>query len=217
MGQTARVCLSRAGCSRRWLSGALKRWRRQCELALHPLRSGRDTVLYTALGTPAGVTHDQELGRALGRLLLALVQQSGIRRVVLCGGDTSSHAVQQLDLTALTFAGTLAPGPRCAARMPRKPLVSTGLELVLKGGQIGPEDFFRMAPGSGGWKQLRGPSGARPKHSSACLDVADNRTRWVGLRFRAPGAAVRLAVLPCKAVSFELALVQSAAAVHTGK
>jgi 3-oxoisoapionate kinase len=114
-------------------------------LALQPLRSGRDTVLYTALGTPTGSTHDKELGLALGRLLLALVQQTDVRRVVLCGGDTSSHAVQQLDLTALTFAGTLAPGaPLCRAHAEEATGLD-GLELVLKGGQIGPEDFFRIA------------------------------------------------------------------------
>jgi 3-oxoisoapionate kinase len=113
--------------------------------ASHSLRSGRDTVLYTALGTPSGVTHDQELGLALGRVLLALVQQTGVRRVVLCGGDTSSHAVQQLNLTALTFAGTLAPGaPLCRAHAEHATGLD-GLELVLKGGQIGPEDFFRIA------------------------------------------------------------------------
>jgi uncharacterized protein YgbK (DUF1537 family) len=119
--------------------------------ALQPLQSGRDTVLYTALGTPAGLTHDKELGRALGRLLLALVQQTGVRRVVLCGGDTSSHAVQQLDLMALTFAGTLAPGaPLCRAHTEEATGLD-GLELVLKGGQIGPEDFFRIARlGTGG-------------------------------------------------------------------
>ncbi len=102
-------------------------------------------MLYTALGTPTGSTHDKELGRALGRLLLGLVQQTGVRRVVLCGGDTSSHAVQQLDLTALTFAGTLAPGaPLCRAHAEEATGLD-GLELVLKGGQIGPEDFFRIA------------------------------------------------------------------------
>jgi uncharacterized protein YgbK (DUF1537 family) len=115
------------------------------ELALQLLRSGRDTVLYTALGTPTGSTHDQKLGLALGRLVLALVQQTGVRRVVLCGGDTSSHAVQQLGLTALTFAGTLAPGaPLCRAHADEMTGLD-GLELVLKGGQIGPEDFFRTA------------------------------------------------------------------------
>jgi uncharacterized protein YgbK (DUF1537 family) len=115
------------------------------ELALQLLRSGRDTVLYTALGTPTGLTHDKELGLALGRLMLSLVQQTGVRRVVLCGGDTSSHAVQQLSLTALTFAGTLAPGaPLCRAHAEEKTGLD-GLELVLKGGQIGPEDFFGIA------------------------------------------------------------------------
>jgi 3-oxoisoapionate kinase len=114
-------------------------------VALQPLRLGRDTVLYTALGTPTGSTHDKELGRALGRLLLGLVQQTGVRRVVLCGGDTSSHAVQQLGLTALTFAGALAPGaPLCRAHAEEATGLD-GLELVLKGGQIGPEDFFRIA------------------------------------------------------------------------
>jgi uncharacterized protein YgbK (DUF1537 family) len=114
-------------------------------LALRSLGSGRDTVLYTALGSPAGVTHDKELGHALGRLLLWVVQQSGVRRVVLCGGDTSSHAIQQLNLVALTFAGILVPGaPLCLAHAEEAGGLD-GLELVLKGGQIGPEDFFGIA------------------------------------------------------------------------
>jgi uncharacterized protein YgbK (DUF1537 family) len=111
-------------------------------LGLKSLESGCDTVLYTALGKPSGAAHDQSLGVALGRLLLELVQQTGVGRVVLCGGDTASHAVQQLNLTAITFAGTLAPGaPLCRAHADEGPGLD-GLELVLKGGQIGPEDFF---------------------------------------------------------------------------
>ena len=103
------------------------------------------TVLYTALGKPSGATHDQSLGVALGRLLLELVQQTGVGRVVLCGGDTASHAVQQLNLTAITFAGALAPGaPLCRAHADEGAGMD-GLELVLKGGQIGPEDFFDIA------------------------------------------------------------------------
>ncbi len=114
-------------------------------MALDSLRLGCDTVLYTALGTPSGATLDQELGAALGRLLLELVQEGGVRRVVLCGGDTSSHAVQQLKLTAITFAGALSPGaPLCRAHADEATGLD-GLELVLKGGQIGPEDFFDIA------------------------------------------------------------------------
>jgi 3-oxoisoapionate kinase len=114
-------------------------------LASHALRSGCNTVLYTALGTPSGAAHDEELGAALGRVLLELVLQTGVGRVVLCGGDTSSHAIQQLKLTAITFAGALAPGaPLCCAHSDDA-IGLDGLELVLKGGQIGPENFFEIA------------------------------------------------------------------------
>ncbi len=126
-------------------AGATKAIEAALQAGLPPLQSGRDTVLYTALGAPSGMTHGEELGATLGRLLLKLVQQTGVRRVVLCGGDTSSHAVQQLNLTALTFAGPLAPGaPLCRAHAAEATGLD-GLELVLKGGQIGPEDFFGIA------------------------------------------------------------------------
>lgn len=115
------------------------------QVALHSLRSGCDTVLYTSLGAPSGATLDKELGAALGFLILALVQQTGVGRVVLCGGDTSSHAVQQLNVSAITFAGALSPGaPLCRAHSDEASGFD-GLELVLKGGQIGPEDFFDIA------------------------------------------------------------------------
>jgi uncharacterized protein YgbK (DUF1537 family) len=114
-------------------------------LGLQSWQSGCDPVLYTALGKPSGAAHDQSLGVALGQLLLEFVQQTGVGRVVLCGGDTASHAVQQLNLTAITFAGALAPGaPLCRSHGDEGTGLD-GLELVLKGGQIGPEDFFDIA------------------------------------------------------------------------
>jgi uncharacterized protein YgbK (DUF1537 family) len=49
--------------------------------------------------------------------------------------------VRQLGLNALTFAGMLAPGaPLCKAHADDAQM--DGMELVLKGGQVGPEDFF---------------------------------------------------------------------------
>jgi uncharacterized protein YgbK (DUF1537 family) len=125
--------------------GEAQAWETALRLATDSLRSGGNTVLYTALGKPSGAAHDQKLGAALGRLLLELVQQTGVTRVVLCGGDTSSHAVQQLSLTAITFAGVLVPGaPLCRAHADDATGLD-GLELVLKGGQIGPQDFFEVA------------------------------------------------------------------------
>jgi uncharacterized protein YgbK (DUF1537 family) len=59
----------------------------------------------------------------------------------LAGGDTSSHALEALEITALSYAGELAPGAAlCRAHAPGSPLDS--LELMLEGGQMGGMDLF---------------------------------------------------------------------------
>jgi uncharacterized protein YgbK (DUF1537 family) len=122
--------------------------------ALASLAAGQDTVLYTTLGDPGQLAHGDHLGRALGQLahgdhlgralgqlLREILAHQPLRRVLLCGGDTSSHAIQQLDLYALTWLANLQPGaPLCQAH-------PSGLELVLKGGQVGTEDFFQIVKG----------------------------------------------------------------------
>ena len=113
--------------------------------ALHALREGRSVAIYSALG-PAdceGAPRGEELGRALGSFLLDLIRRSGVRRVAIAGGDTSSHAVRQLGLDALTFAGLLSPGAPLVRGYSADSDVN-GLELVLKGGQVGPENFFEI-------------------------------------------------------------------------
>lgn len=117
-------------------------WRPVREEALAALKANRSVVLYTALGPQErtdrhGAAFSARLGQELRPLLLA----SGVRRVVVAGGDTSTHAVQQLGLRALSFAAPLTPGaPLCVGHAKNSPL--DGLELVLKGGQMGPENFF---------------------------------------------------------------------------
>ena len=116
--------------------------------AVASIRQGRSPILYTALGplSPATPPHAARLGAALGKALSEIVMQSGIRRTLLCGGDTSSHAVQQLPVRALTCVAPLTPGaPLCRAHAPGTPFHHH--ELILKGGQIGPVDFFHMARG----------------------------------------------------------------------
>jgi 3-oxoisoapionate kinase len=113
--------------------------------AFAALESGKSVVLYTALGDGerSSAKGGESLGRRLGVLLYELLVRSGIRRAIVAGGDTSSHAVRQLGIESLTFAAPLTPGaPLCHCHAPGKTL--DGLELVLKGGQVGPENFFEM-------------------------------------------------------------------------
>lgn len=113
------------------------------EAARQMLSSGKDTVLYTSLGSPQNAALGDRLGAALGNMLLDLLRTTNIRRAVVCGGDTSSHAVQQLGVEALTWKANLQPGaPLCQAHGPE--FNARPLELVLKGGQMGTDDFFAV-------------------------------------------------------------------------
>jgi len=108
------------------------------------LIAGENVILYTALGPPGDSAHGDRLGRALGRILSHLLQTTNTRRAVLCGGDTASHAMQQLGLYALTWAAPVQTGaPLCRAHSDQSAL--HGLELVLKGGQVGTLDFLHVA------------------------------------------------------------------------
>ena len=127
--------------------------------ALAAVERGRDPLVFTAAGpddprvaafraairasgVPIAEANDR-LGAALGDILNALVRQSGLRRVVISGGDTSSHAASRLGIDALTAIAPIAPGvPLCRAHS-TDPAID-GLEITLKGGQGGTPDFFAV-------------------------------------------------------------------------
>ena len=112
------------------------------------LQAGHDTVVYTTLGLPDTQGHGDALGRSLGTLLSHILERRSARRVLLCGGDTASHAVQQMGLQALTWLANLQPGaPLCRAHAPGNPVLHN-LELVLKGGQVGTDNFFDVVRGA---------------------------------------------------------------------
>lgn len=81
------------------------------------------------------------LGGLLGRLLRAVLQRTRVPRICIAGGDTASFAVAELGVEALQLVSRLtrgAPLCRIVAADPRL----DGVEIVLKGGQVGREDFF---------------------------------------------------------------------------
>lgn len=108
------------------------------------LSANRDTILYTALGQPNEAAHGDNLGQTLGHVLHQLLHETKTRRVILCGGDTSSHAIQQLNLYALTWIRNTQPGaPLCLTHSEDPALHNR--ELILKGGQVGTPDFLCSA------------------------------------------------------------------------
>ncbi len=107
------------------------------------LADGGRCVIHSAegpLGDAAPAAGDL-LGAALGRVAHAAIRRQGLRRILFAGGDTSSHGVAELGIDALTWAAPMERGAPLV-RAHASEAVVDGLELVLKGGQMGGEGFF---------------------------------------------------------------------------
>ncbi|WP_108398894.1 four-carbon acid sugar kinase family protein [Devosia submarina] len=95
----------------------------------------------------------QAIGEALGDILLRLVAKGQLRRAVISGGDTSGHALRKLDPFALTALRPTIPGAALCRLHAENPLID-GLQLALKGGQMGTEDYFSWIRSGAGEREL---------------------------------------------------------------
>jgi uncharacterized protein YgbK (DUF1537 family) len=107
------------------------------------IRATRDTL--SCAGSDSGNTA-KVLGGALGRLARDLLVRTGLRRLVVAGGDTSSYATQELGLYGLEMLAELTPGAPLCRGYSEDPRFD-GLEIALKGGQMGKADYFGRARG----------------------------------------------------------------------
>jgi len=128
------------------------------------LAQGRSVMMHTARGpqdpriedmigalvasghTPETARHEggRRLGQRLGLVTRDILERVPLRRLLLSGGDTSSQVTQVLAPQALTVAARLAPGaPLC--RLHAADAWLDGMEVALKGGQMGDVQFFERA------------------------------------------------------------------------
>ena len=146
---------------------------RLVEQALLPLRAGHSVMLHSARGPQdprieamlsalalQGMSRGQArheggrlLGQRFGELVDALLRAHPLQRLLLSGGDTSSHVTQRLAPQALRVVARLAPGAPLCRAISREPHLAK-LEIALKGGQMGQPDYFVKA--------LRGTADTRP-------------------------------------------------------
>jgi uncharacterized protein YgbK (DUF1537 family) len=131
--------------------------------ALKAIGEGRDPLIYSAKGPEdPGVAAFREasggdesanarLGEGLGEILNSVVREAKLSRAAIAGGDTSSAAAKGLGLQAVSAAAPLAPGAALLRGHGDDP-ATDGIEIALKGGQMGPPRFFQhlRAGGPGG-------------------------------------------------------------------
>ncbi|WP_018962375.1 four-carbon acid sugar kinase family protein [Sporolactobacillus vineae] len=127
--------------------------------AIDQINNGKSLIIYTALGPDdPSIKKNQEniiknghpisdsskiLGSFLGNLAKTIIKDTGLKRLVFAGDDTSSYATRQLGIYALEMITRVAPGaPLCRCYSDGPDL--DGLEIALKSGQFGPEDYFNQ-------------------------------------------------------------------------
>lgn len=131
--------------------------------ALALLNEGKSVIVYSALGPDDPIIgktkqrlHEQggdtaEMGRLIGaqmgKLLKELLLATSLTRVIIAGGDTSGFAAKELGIYALEMIMPLAPGgPLCQSYSAQERF--DGLEIVLKGGQVGKSNYFGLVKGN---------------------------------------------------------------------
>lgn len=117
------------------------------------LHHGHHVLAYTAPtdGRTAQLASAAQVAQVSAQLVAQVVQQQArqgrpLRRLGIAGGDTSSHAVQALQLWGLSYRGLLCPGVALSQAHSADP-ARDGMELMLKGGQMGGEDLFQQLLG----------------------------------------------------------------------
>ncbi len=125
--------------------------------AIRLVKEGESVILYTAMGPndPAiaefrerfsqlGMSEFQSgefIGKQLGRWTREVMRTTGIRRVIVAGGDTSGFVTREMGVYGLEMLLPVSPGAPLCTAYSHEP-ETEGVEVALKGGQLGGPDFF---------------------------------------------------------------------------
>ncbi|TDE08326.1 four-carbon acid sugar kinase family protein [Jiangella asiatica] len=122
------------------------------EQTVHALRGGRSVAL---------TSDDADASAAAGRPVLDLIAQAAAtvvdtavragltRRVIVCGGDTSGRVTRLLGVESLSIAANPWHNVVLLRAHAAEPAID-GLELLLKGGQVGGDRLFQEVLALGG-------------------------------------------------------------------
>ncbi|WP_104136090.1 four-carbon acid sugar kinase family protein [Cryobacterium sp. Y62] len=115
-------------------------------VAAAAIAAGRSAVVYTCGPNQLSVAHApsvEVVSRALAQIILEVRSSAHVTRVIICGGDTSGHVVTALEASSLSSTARVGTYTLLLELHSEDPRVD-GLEVVLKGGQIGERNFFEL-------------------------------------------------------------------------
>lgn len=105
------------------------------------LSRGKHVLAHVVGEPPQGDVAASDLARACGHFLARVLTNARPARIGVAGGDTSSLALKALDVWGLSYVGQLDPGAAlCCMHSDLEHL--SGVEIMLKGGQMGSKQVF---------------------------------------------------------------------------
>lgn len=111
---------------------------------IEALSSGRSVAVFTARGAATEAFDSARaggVGEALAALFRAAVKKAGVRRAIFAGGDSSSYAMRNSGAYALEIAAFAGLHSTHTCRLIADDELD-GVEVALKGGQAGGDDYF---------------------------------------------------------------------------
>lgn len=102
-----------------------------------------DLLIYSSVPSGAAVSQDQGQSARVEEAMADLAAhalKSGVRRLIVAGGETSGAVITRLGFKAFDIGSEIAPGVPIL-----RPVRQEGLQVVLKSGNFGQDDFFRRA------------------------------------------------------------------------
>jgi uncharacterized protein YgbK (DUF1537 family) len=115
----------------------------------HALARGHNVVAHTARGPGdprlGSNANAEQVGTMIGAVAARMTRSGLTRDVIICGGDTSSHALAAMNISELRVSELfVTAGPICSADPASD---AADCRLLLKGGQVGGPALFRTFAG----------------------------------------------------------------------
>lgn len=122
-------------------------WSAAGQFAIATAKAGR-SVIVRVRPREDGAPLDESISRRLAGIAHDAFAAGRVRRLVICGGDTSGEVASELGITRFDFAWPLDAGAPLTKVVSTDPLVD-GLSVVFKGGQMGRPDILLAARAGG--------------------------------------------------------------------
>ncbi len=133
------------------LTNELAYWQPYAQQAIACIEKGRSVIIHSSPTTNHNLGEAipaHLIGYVLGMIAKATIEATRLKRLLIAGGDTSSYAARALGIEAIEMLHPLFAGaPLCRAISSNDAI--NGLEVNVKGGQVGSESYFGIVAQGG--------------------------------------------------------------------